>query len=594
MIWFLLIATVLASCNHPCFETEHAPSPQLSAIDSLMWQQPDSALTLLLAFAESPESNSFNEFNGHYFQLLVSELLYKNNYEQTNRKDLLEAVAYFDTVGDAFLDARAHYINGVGYYERDSVIEACYEYLKALEVMEDCYDEKELVGHKAQFMALTFTRLCDVFSDQYLHEQAVYFGKRSLCYFSRYNSEPRHVSRMSAEVGINYDILGLLDSASVYYQDAALALSDTNNLIYRDIQAHRIYLSYKTNGNPTYTINSLREQLELSEDSNEYSARCASIGEVFYHEQQFDSAWYYFSQVFRETENIRLKKQMAEWLVEIGEHQELNSNEYLCFLVPFVNEEENKSEIKSLLAELYSSHIKSEYEKSHRSESLNRLKLVFTTIATLVILLIVFFVLYHINKRKKQHLSAQLVEERKAHRTKQKAIGGRLKESGKALRVQREENEKLLKELETQRIQSTWNSYEDFMSEPVCQTILSLLKDKLIKRNAKSDDYPELKLSHVQLSQLQSAVEKHFSGFSNLLTEYYPRISHVEAMQCMLCLLNLKETQIAALMQNDYSTIKKRSSKIRKALGTEKTLQAFTRELVSQPKNNIYCCKTSC
>lgn len=37
-------------------------------------------------------------FDGHYFQLLVAELLYKNDCQQTNRKDLLRAVVYFDNL----------------------------------------------------------------------------------------------------------------------------------------------------------------------------------------------------------------------------------------------------------------------------------------------------------------------------------------------------------------------------------------------------------------------------------------------------------------------------------------------------------------
>lgn len=70
--------------------------------------------------------DSLNEFDGHYCQLLVSELLFKNDYAQSNREALLQAVGYFDSLlqgdgghgngvhivftdGIAFLDARAHY-----------------------------------------------------------------------------------------------------------------------------------------------------------------------------------------------------------------------------------------------------------------------------------------------------------------------------------------------------------------------------------------------------------------------------------------------------------------------------------------------------
>ena len=94
------------------------PSPELSAIDSLMWRQPDSALACLIPYfdtccrdamiASPDDATNFQkrrmqcvstaEFNRHYANLLLSELLYKNDYAQTNRPALLQAVSYFDSL----------------------------------------------------------------------------------------------------------------------------------------------------------------------------------------------------------------------------------------------------------------------------------------------------------------------------------------------------------------------------------------------------------------------------------------------------------------------------------------------------------------
>ena len=57
----------------------------LEGIDSLMGEQADSALAVMMEFAASPEAESLNEFEGHYCQVLVAELLYKNFYKQSNR-----------------------------------------------------------------------------------------------------------------------------------------------------------------------------------------------------------------------------------------------------------------------------------------------------------------------------------------------------------------------------------------------------------------------------------------------------------------------------------------------------------------------------
>ena len=113
-LWHIIVLTWLsvfaASCGNTGVGDTFNVSPELVAIDSLMWRQPDSAFAMLQEFASSATSDSLDEFNGHYCQLLVSELLYKNYYAQSNRKDLKKAVGYFDSIDDGFLAARAHYI----------------------------------------------------------------------------------------------------------------------------------------------------------------------------------------------------------------------------------------------------------------------------------------------------------------------------------------------------------------------------------------------------------------------------------------------------------------------------------------------------
>ena len=87
----------------------------LVGIDSLMWVEADSALKVMLEFAGSDEADSMGVFEGHYCQVLIAELLFKNDYKQSNRTEVLKAVGYFDSIDNAFLAARAHYIKGVGY-----------------------------------------------------------------------------------------------------------------------------------------------------------------------------------------------------------------------------------------------------------------------------------------------------------------------------------------------------------------------------------------------------------------------------------------------------------------------------------------------
>ena len=181
---------MLVACSKPVEVPEPAvaepsrsvegPTIALSQIDTLMWHHPDSALSVMMEFVTSPEAESLNEFEGHYCQVLVAELLFKNDYGQSNREEVLKAVGYFDSIDEGFLAARAHYINGVGYYERDSVVAACGEYLKALEMVETHFPGIETrhgtslqPNHLPRFMALTYGRLGDLFSGQFMQEPAI-------------------------------------------------------------------------------------------------------------------------------------------------------------------------------------------------------------------------------------------------------------------------------------------------------------------------------------------------------------------------------------------------------------------------------------
>lgn len=133
-IGIVLLVAVLVSCERlprpAATPSQRGNCRTLEEVDSLMWQQPDSALAVIREFAGSEVADSLDEFNGHYCQLLISELLYKNYKKQSNRNELLKAVGYFDSIvaadeadrrkSDArgaslqernvFLDARAHYI----------------------------------------------------------------------------------------------------------------------------------------------------------------------------------------------------------------------------------------------------------------------------------------------------------------------------------------------------------------------------------------------------------------------------------------------------------------------------------------------------
>ena len=623
MVWIgIVVLLVVAACNRPdnnLVETRRTmplpttiASPELACIDSLMWRQPDSALACLIPYFDTCCRDAkfcvstTTTFNRHYANLLLSELLYKNDYAQTNRPTLLQAVHYFNSlVREAppfkgaggikkdhsqnpnlvFLDARAHYIYGVGYYENDSVVEACKEYMKAFEIIENHFKDKDLINHKAQFMALTYTRLSMLFSDMYLHEQAIYFAQLSLASNQKLDVPRWHIARMLCEIGIHYDIMNQLDSADYYYKNAVIVLNDTNSLLYRDIYTRQIILSYKK-GLEENSLSQLHYIMSQSNSKMEYLSRYLTIGEVFYYEKQLDSAWFYLDKVYNTTESIASKKQAAEWLIDIGKAQNRKEDyKYADFLAPFANQEENQGEVKSHLTELYNAFRQANLSRQHRQIVKKYMTIGLVVLVGLLVGLLAYVFLYHKNKRRKQLLEKQIKEEQLSHDMKQKALSGRLKQSNQKLQetLKRiEYQEALHKTTENNTTYYAFDErYEAFRQSQICIEVFDAVNNlhdnirNTLKTNADVTGYKAFALSLLQTAQLTKTVEMFFPNLYTALKTHYAALDRKKWLHCCLYLLQLDKMSICVLLQEPYYSCRRCILKLEEAFDCRQGLSAF-------------------
>ena len=573
-VWIgFVVALWMAACSSfPSASGRLATTdPTLASIDSLLWSQPDSAFAQLQEFDANPALDSLDPFNRHYFHLLLSELLYKNYCEQSNRSELLKSVDYFDSiVGEGgnrvhrdlvFLDARAHYIDGVGYYEMDSMVPACEQYLKAVELMEDFFSEKELVGKKAQFMALGYSHLCDLFSDQFLHEQTIVFGKQALFYYNRFEATPWNVSWVLSKMGSQYFMLRQIDSSYYYFNKAQEQLNDTASLIYRDTETLLSLISYRQGEDPIVVEKKLKHLLSASTSEEEYYSRCAVMGDFYYGEKQYDSAWVYLNEVFYgSASSDASKKQAAEWLVEIAKAQGRDAEvlKYASFLVPFANQEDNHSERKSQFTYQYSEHLKRKLEQSNSLKITRGMKQAMTLLGALLAVTIVLLLLYRRTRKAKRDLETQLTDEQLANKTEQKLLRGEL-----------------------ERLQKTQKA-DLFCEEPVCKHIIEVCNDpkNTIKSTLPVTSYSDIALDNTQKIQLEEAALSHYGPLIARLKTDYPQLKKNDFIYCYLCLLGLDDVQIAAMTKRSYRTVWERGERLKKIFNAEDSIRAFLLDLI--------------
>ena len=659
MVWIgIVVFLVVAACARPDndpVETRRAtsrieqvpepvegPSQKLSAIDSMMWRQPDSALACLIPYfdtccrdamiASPDDATDFQKrrmqcvsttttFNLHYAHLLLSELLYKNDYAQTNRPALLQAITYFDsltlTLNDtpkpkrliagssfreggtlsltrndnlAFLDSRAHYINGVGYYENDSIVEACAEYLKALELMENHFEQKELVGKKAKFMTYTYNRLGDLFEEQYMMEPAIDCYKHSCDYSIISPISSYSVSIILYRIGKHYNMKGDKGSANYYYSQALANMPDSSNLYYRDIVSTKALLSYQLTHQAEASLKRLKQMVVLAADDDEKLTRYVVIGDIFFEENNYDSALLYLEPVLENKRNRFLQIRVANYLRIIYDSlgNKEKSNECLHYLALHSETGAENSVMVSQLSEMYKAYLsrKQEEEAAEKREAVVKkaIEIVVPVVVALALIIIITAKLRSkkllqeqreeserlLGETEQQHMEA-IEAERQAHRMEQAAISGRLKRKNEEVRELRDQIKR------QEELEATPKHAESFVDEPICQLILERVNEGLFKAQMDCKIYKDSALDKEQVMALREAADRHLSVFTTRLKKAYPELTNSDLDYCCLYLLGLSDADISALMQKAYSTVSQRSRKIKAILGNDSPLSTTLR-----------------
>ena len=612
--WFhiaiAIVMAVFSACNRPV-ETRHgtslpsAASPQLQAVDSLMWTRPDSALARIMPWLDTclrdcnVSENSGDSgadvaryvstaYDRHYANLLLSELLYKNDYGQTNREELLEAVAYFDSLTIAtdtrdvslhrparrdtskyevfdgvnvsatdaqtlaFLDARAHYINGVGYYERDSVVEACKEYLKALEVMEAHFEEKELVGKYYDFMGLTFMRLGDLFYSNGIATAAIYSYKNASACFKEGGSLKR-LGNAYRGVANAFRLEQMNDSAMFFFGKAMASSEQSGNPAFRvSLLAESAPVLYDLGYSDT-AFATIRKALEAASNEDLFYARCFTMGSLFFKERLYDSAILYLEKSVNRND---FSTQTASMEMLIDCYQATNDSakslSYRLIQSKNLSLFVDKVSSSSQLVNLFETYKHERDERVRRNATKQNAKarspLIVVIFSIIIIGSIVLYIRVRKDKRDSQRIKAQL--ERDFDKAHQKLM----------------EKEKTLTAFERQMKALT------FQEEPICQHILGLVHQKQFIAKVDSSVYKESALTPQQLQALRTAVDTHYDRFTTRLQEKYPALTDDDVTYCCLYLLGLKNADCAALMQRAYVTVCERNRKLKGVFGLSKSL----------------------
>ena len=508
----------------------------------------------------STEAQRSGEISCHYHSLLLSEALYKTYNPQSDIAALQSATHYFDSLTACYpdnddiimLSARSHYMNGAIFYENDSVVEACKEYLNTIEIMENHFNEKELVGYKAKFMTLIYNRLVDLFSNQFMMEPAIYCGKKAMFFCTIETTSKYGLANIIYHIGKNYDILGQIDSAYYYYHKAIEQLPDSNNYIYRDIASNMAVLSYDADRNAEQSIDDFKIALARTDNEKEKLSRYIGIGYIYYNEGIYDSATVYLKYVFDNNSTDVMKLKAAEYLQNICQstNDYAEADKYSKYLATNATFKYGDMMKVSILDKLYNDYLE---QLKYKQQYHNKKKTIYFIVAISVIITFIIILLIHLKNKKIKDTN------RKYNKEKTKAI-------------------KLEKEIVRKR-STTELHIERFLNEPVCRKINDTICDIPASARSNYSNYTYLKLDEVTIIELGEAVTKHFPNLKTRLISNDIKLKKDDLLLCYLYLLGLNNSQIALLRQCNFATVCRQANRLKKSFTECKDLPSFIKKI---------------
>ncbi len=561
---FLVCILLLLSCNKD--SDNNIISAYFEETRNLMMVNPREALDFLLNINDSIESLQQNPYLKNEFNILLAEAHFKNGYKQPNKNRVEESTCFYDSlfniyeknINVSYQTARAHYYKAVGEMEDDNVVESCEDYLTSLKIMKNKFKKKELDYEKNRFIALIYTRLGTLYSDEYYFDIALDYYHNSYIFFKYINDTTSYLYS-SARIGKSYQSINEYENARFWYKNTITEASEKNH-VYSDYAKRGLAQIYFKDGETDTSINIIKEMISMSDNDDKYAYEY-TMAEMYLELNNYDSALYYAKASFmhgnKSTKLIsanmiyEIYKSLAE--ADMDESDFMNNKKH--------PESRDNTDIKIQIASLYD---------AYKSETSRNARYLVAIVSIIVVLFVITFTFLRIIKKTNEfHLESI---EKKDVIIKNNELLISLKEEI----IKKQEDE--IADIKNQINNENTSDLEKYYNSDICIEITKRVQE-LNTKNLKASELTPL--SRNELILLLQSANIHLNNYINRVSTKYPELKKDDFYCICLLLLNVDKSYLQYFLDKNQSSIWRRLDKIRKIMNINMN-ESFTISFIKE------------
>jgi len=536
ILYFFIISLIsLASCRQ-------APTllPELKVADSLVWEQPDSALAIL---TQMPKPSPSDRLNDATWCLLYTQARDKCYLPHTSDSLINVAVRYFERRDDWRRKAQAWFYRGQVELDRKNIKEAVAYYVKAKDILDRADDP---------FLAYSvYSSLGSIYRYRGLYDASLEELRLCVKEIMKTKQNP-YWSYSYSELGRTFAEMGQWDSAYFYFNYSRENAQIINDKKREAMALNELSAVFQAQKEFDQALSFARKNIALKiaeQDTANLPQSYYGLGCIFYDMDEMDSAKVYFNKSLH-TNNLYTLSNAYLGLSNIAreENNDKASDEYHRLYKTYHDSIYKKPTVKEL------ANVQSDYEydkletASHKSERSSFYQK-FALCSIIIFLIIVF---YFILRKKNLKISQS--------ENNQQALADyetKIEQTEQNIHALQKANTQLKEEL---AISEENLQEKDWHISKFRQNLQDLINYFRKTNQALPSNIHILKKE--ELSLLVQETDLMYNNFSKRLQKAYPSLTKEDISYCCLLKLGFTYKEIAKMYPVSNNAVLKRKYRI--------------------------------